>query len=311
MQSNRLFEIIYILLDKKKVTASELAEHFEVSRRTICRDIDMLSSAGIPVYADKGRYGGISLLDNYVLDKSLISDSEQQEILASLKILEELKSPNAQESLRKLANLFQKSSDDWISVDFSHWGSHSEEMDTFAIIKSCILQQLIIEFDYYNSYGQCRFHQIEPYKLWFKEKSWYLKGYSLKHEDFRIYKMTRIKHLKAASQSFSKRELSSEPGNIEMKIPFETVNLKLRFSREAAYRVYDEFDMEQIQADDKGNLVVTAEYPLNDWVYGYILSFGKDVEVLEPDHVKRHILGIIKEIAGKYMDAFSDECERL
>lgn len=306
MQSNRLFEIIYILLDKKKVTASELAEHFEVSRRTICRDIELLSSAGIPIYADMSRYGGISLLDNFILDKSLISDSEQHEILASLKILEELKYPNAKESLSRLANLFQKTNDDWISVDFSHWGSHADEIDTFSIIKGCILQQVIIEFDYYNSFGQCSFQKIEPCKLWFKEKSWYLKGYSLKHEDFRIYKMVRIKNLKAGSQSFSKRDLSSEPAHIEMKHPFEPVKLKLLFASEAAYRVYDEFDMDQIQADGNGNLIVTAEYPLNDWIYGYILSFGKDVEVLEPDHVKRHILGIIKEIAGKYKNAFSD-----
>lgn len=306
MQSNRLFEIIYILLDKKKVTASELAEHFEVSRRTICRDIDMLSSAGIPIYADMGRYGGISLLDSFVLDKALISDTEQQEILASLKILEELKYPSAKESLSKLANLFQKANDDWISVDFTHWGNHSDEIDTFAIIKHCILQHVIVEFDYLNSFGQCNFTQIEPYKLWFKEKSWYLKGYSLKHEDFRIYKITRIKNIKTTSQTFLKRELTSEPTNIEMKNPFELVHLKLQFPGEAAYRVYDEFDLNQIQTDEKGNFIVSAEYPLNDWVYGYILSFGKDVVVLEPDHVKKHILKLIKEIAVKYLDAYSD-----
>lgn len=305
MQRNRLFEIIYILLNKKKVTATELAEYFEVSRRTICRDIEMLSFAGIPIYADKGRYGGISLLDNFVLDKSLITDSEQQEILASLKILEELKYPNAKESLGRLANLFQKTNDDWISVDFSHWGSHTDEIDTFSIIKSSILQQIIIEFDYFNSFGQSSCNRIEPYKLWFKEKSWYLKGYSLKHEDFRIYKMTRIKNLKAASQSFAKRELPSESAGIEMKSPFELVNLKLQFSSEIAYRVYDEFDLEQIKEDEKGNLIVTAEYPLNDWVYGYILSFGKEVVVLEPDHVKKHILEIVNEITGNYIALFA------
>lgn len=117
--------------------------------------------------------------------------------------------------------------------------------------------------------------------------------------------MTRIKNLKAASQSFAKRELPSESAGIEMRSPFELVNLKLQFSSEIAYRVYDEFDLEQIKEDEKGNLIVTAEYPLNDWVYGYILSFGKEVVVLEPDHVKKHILEIVNEITGNYIALFA------
>ena len=123
MQINRLFEIIYILLNKKLITATELAEHFEVSVRTIYRDIDTLSSAGIPIYAVQGKGGGISLLDDYILDKSLLSEKEQHEILYALHSLSGAKAPESDDVLERLNHLVNKNKTSWIEVDFSPWGS--------------------------------------------------------------------------------------------------------------------------------------------------------------------------------------------
>jgi Predicted transcriptional regulator len=123
MQVNRLFEIVYILLEKKKVTANELAEHFEVSKRTILRDIDALTIAGIPIYTSKGKGGGISILDNFVLNKTTISDEEQSEILMSLQSLAATKYLDDSKILSKLETLFQKTDTNWIEVDFSRWNS--------------------------------------------------------------------------------------------------------------------------------------------------------------------------------------------
>src|SRR5690554_6769585 len=120
MQINRLFEIVYILLHKKTVRAGELAEHFEVSIRTIYRDIDALCAAGVPIYTSKGRGGGISLVDRYVLNKSIFSEGEQNEILMSLQSLNVMKVPDIQPVLNKLSGIFNKQSMNWIDVDFSN-----------------------------------------------------------------------------------------------------------------------------------------------------------------------------------------------
>ena len=119
MQESRLFRILYYLLDKGHATAPELAEKFEVSVRTIYRDVDAISSAGIPIYVTTGRNGGIRFLDDYVLDKSFFSDSEKLEILSSLQSLSAVQYPEVETVLKKLGAIFQIGLTDWIDVDYS------------------------------------------------------------------------------------------------------------------------------------------------------------------------------------------------
>lgn len=144
MKINRLFEIIYILLDKKSITANELSEYFEVSQRTIYRDIDTLSTAGIPIYTNKGKGGGISLIDGFVLDKSILTEQEQKEILMSLQSLHMLEFPNIEPVLNKLSTMFKKQAMNWIDVDFSHWGSDDGEGQKFNLVKTAIIDRNIL-----------------------------------------------------------------------------------------------------------------------------------------------------------------------
>ena len=125
MQMNRLFKIVYYLLENGKSTAPELAEKFEVSIRTIYRDLDTISAAGIPVYAAQGKGGGISLLDDYILEKSLFSKEEKEQILMALQGISSTKGTSADELLSKLSALFQIKNTDWIEVDFSEWVKNS------------------------------------------------------------------------------------------------------------------------------------------------------------------------------------------
>ena len=162
MQINRMFEIIYILMDKKQVTANALATHFGVSRQTICRDIDTLSVAGIPICTQKGKGGGISLLPDFVLNKSLLSEQEQREILSALQGLSNVKTAETEHVLQKLSTIFNKPTANWLEVDYSGW---SHENDFFNDFKRAILEHRIAEFDYYNSYGDKTFRRIEPMQL--------------------------------------------------------------------------------------------------------------------------------------------------
>jgi len=147
MQIQRLLEMVYILLEKKMVTAKELAEHFEVSQRTIYRDVEILSASGIPIYTNKGKGGGICLIDHFVMNKSILTEEEQINILASLQGMKSLHVPDIEPVLKRLATIFDKHDSNWIDVDFSHWGSHTEDTDKFNLLKTAILNKNRVEFD--------------------------------------------------------------------------------------------------------------------------------------------------------------------
>ena len=121
MKENRYFQMIYLLLDKGQMTAPELADYFEVSIRTIYRDIDILSSAGIPIYATQGKGGGIAIQDSYVLKKSLLSEQEQKQILMALQGIRVLEDEQINMLLSKLSGVFQRQQGNWLEIDFSTW----------------------------------------------------------------------------------------------------------------------------------------------------------------------------------------------
>ena len=207
--NNRLFEIVYILMRKRKVTAKELADKFEVSTRTIYRDIETLSRANIPIYASKGKEGGIGLLDEYVLNKAILSEEEQNQILFALQGMEKVSGQEEKHILEKLSTLFNKQVNDWIKIDFSNWEEYSMKEERFDRIKSAILNKNKIEFTYYNSNGEESRRMVEPLQIWFKDKSWYLISYCRLKEDYRIFKMARIKEIKILEEHFE-RELPKE-----------------------------------------------------------------------------------------------------
>lgn len=293
--NNRLFEILYILLQKKKVTAKELAERFEVSTRTIYRDIETLSNANIPIYMSKGKDGGISILEEYVLNKSILSEEEQKQILIALQSLETMNNHNEKDVLEKMSIIFNKKVTDWIKIDFSNWSPSKE--NTFQIIKSAILNKQLIEFTYYNSTGEKNLRIVEPLQIWFKDKSWYLVSYCRLKENYRFFKLTRMKEVKQLKEHFQ-RELPKQ--NEEEKY-LKNIFLELEISKEMAFRVYDEFDNDEITKKDDGNFIVKVEFPENEWVYSFILSFGEYIKVISPEYAKNVIKQKLQKSLKNYL----------
>ena len=284
--NNRLFEIVYILMQKKKITAKELADRFEVSTRTIYRDIEILSMVNIPIYSIKGKDGGIGLLDGYVLNKTILSEEEQNQILFALQGMKKVRGQDEKDILEKLSILFNKKVNDWIRVDFSNWSKDNLQEERFEIIKYAILNKQIIEFVYYNSNGEESKRVAEPLQIWFKDKSWYLISYCRNKYDYRIFKLSRIKEIKILEEHFD-RELPKDKE--DKKVSFKSIDLELEISSSMAYRVYDEFENEDIIKNERGNFIIKVKYPENEWVYGYILSFGEYAKVLSPDRAKEII----------------------
>ena len=294
--NNRLFEIVYILLQKKKTTAKELADRFEISTRTINRDIETLSTANIPIYASKGKDGGIGLLDEYVLNKTILSEEEQNQILFALQGMKKVKGQDEKDILERLSILFNKKINDWIKIDFSNWGNVQEER--FDIIKSAILNKQLVQFIYYNSNREESKRIVEPLQIWFKDKSWYLVSYCKLKQDYRIFKIARIKDIKILQEHFE-RELPKEEKN--EKHNFKIIELVLEINKAMTYRVYDEFESKEITKKEDGNFIVKVKYPENEWIYGYILSFGEYAKVLNPGYAKNRIKDKLQRTLKNYL----------
>ncbi|ANU77588.1 MULTISPECIES: helix-turn-helix transcriptional regulator [Bacillota] len=297
MQMNRLFQIVYYLLENGKSSAPELAKKFEVSTRTIYRDLDTISAAGIPIYATQGKGGGISLLENYVLDKSIFSEKEQEQILIALQGIASTEGENADELLSKLSALFQIKWTDWIEVDFSDWNKNKADQ-IFAEVKKAIFDRRIITFSYFGSDGQYLSRSVKPIKLVFKGKDWYLYGFCLLRSDYRFFKLTRIQDLVTSAETFI-MDMSDLPKE-KMKMPhYNSVSVTLKFSPQVAFRVHDEFS-DAITTDEENNLYVTANLPDHEVIYHYLLTFGEHVEVLSPAHIRDGIKEKVCSILKKY-----------
>ncbi|MDR1687169.1 MAG: YafY family transcriptional regulator [Clostridiales bacterium] len=304
MQTQRLLEITFYLLNRKSATADELAKRFGVSRRTIYRDIDILSISGIPVFTSKGTGGGIKIMDEFIFNKALISEEEQKEILSSVYSLSALGPDDGGRTLSKLEELFKKRAPDWIEVDLSHWSADGS--NSFANIKTAIFESRIIEFEYYNTGGEKSWRRVEPVKLIFKGHSWYLSAFCLVKNDYRFFKLTRTRNLRLTDEFFTRRNdlsgITQIPAeNILPENKFPEIVVILKIAPEMAYRVYDEFDDRQIQKNEDGSFTVTFDgWWEDERLYNRIFSFGEYAAVLQPEHVVQAMKEKIRKISSLY-----------
>lgn len=299
MQEGRLFRIVYYLLDKGKSTAPELAEKFEVSIRTIYRDIDIISSAGIPIYAIQGKGGGITILDHFVLDKSLLTSQEKDHILMALQGIAATDHSESEELLTKLGGLFQSKNTGWIEVDFSNWIKNNPRQDIFNSIKNAIFSRSVIAFYYFGSNRESTKRQVEPLRLVFKSKDWYLYAFCLLRNDFRFFKLTRIRNLEILPEHYS-RELPPSFSAHQFTEIECTIPVTLKFDKKIAFRVYDEFADEVVE-DELGNLYVKTNLPDTDALYSYLFSFADAVEIVEPDSIRETVKEKLAAMQQKYI----------
>ncbi len=298
MQESRLFKIVYHLLDKGQATAPELAEKFEVSVRTIYRDIDALSGAGVPIYAEAGRNGGIHLMNDFVLDKTVLSEEEKQEILTALQSINSMNNIGSNQTLQKLSAIFNMSSENWLEVDFSRWGNNGTDNEKFELLKSAVIHQKCVKITYANSYGTISERIIKPLKMSYKSMSWYLKAYCTEKQDYRIFKLTRIIDLEMLTDSFCKSYFPELDEDETLGQAYNTI--VLRFPKNISYRVYDEFDKTKVSKKENGDLIVSVEMPEDEWLIGYLLSFGTQVDIIEPAYLKDIVAEQAKKIYEKY-----------
>lgn len=299
MSVSRLFETVYYLVEHKQTTAKELAEHFEVSIRTIYRDLDRLLAAGFPITTFQGSNGGISIDEKFIVEKTFFDSQEQVQILTAIQTIENLQGDNQNSLITKLAALFNTSQRNWIEVDFSTWLQDNKLNDKFNLLKKAIFNNQVVEFKYIDSYGKKSKRHVLPNKLFFKSNTWYIQGYCLDKEDYRVFRLSRINDLILTNEKID------DCSNIPPKIinyydNSSMIKVKLKFDKSLGSVVYDEFSNATITIDNLNNYIVEAIVPDNFWLLSFILSFGSQIEIIEPVEIKEKLLKEVELIIKKY-----------
>ena len=294
MQTEHLFELTHIILEKKQVTASQMAEHFGVSARTIYRWLDALNLAGVPVVATKGKGGGIQLSPEFTLDKAVLTENEKQEILSSVLALQVL-SGGTNSAVSKLKAI-TKANADWIKVDFAPWNPEQNKIkDTFSILKTAILNRKEISIEYYSAEGKIIKRKVEPWKIVFKGQAWYLYGFCKNKKAPRYFKLSRIQNLKLLKTEITKEESDypeneqQENSNYKGDKISSFIQLKVMIKNSEIHRILDEYKVDSIEDFDEEYKTLTLTVPDMYWIKSWILSFGSSIKILEPENLRKEI----------------------
>jgi predicted DNA-binding transcriptional regulator YafY len=315
MKLDRLLSILVLLMRKDRVRARELAEMFDVSVRTILRDIETINLAGIPIVTYQGANGGIGIAEGYRIDKNILTTDDMASIITSLRGISGALPGNTHEILlakmKSVMSPYQRDLVDAkanrIVVDPSPWGSEKPEVkelmhEMVETIKKAIDNSNIVEFSYSDTNGNKTKRKAEPYSLILKGRNWYLNGWCLTREDFRLFKLSRVKNLTVSAERFTPREMplsNDRDLSEEWQKSGKTVTLELVFDKEVETAA-EEWLAGDCRRNEAGKLVATVTLPETGWLYGSILSFGPYVEVLDPPHIRTIVANAARDIYGKY-----------
>lgn len=303
MKIERLIGILSILLQEEKVTAPELAKRFEVSRRTINRDIEDLCMAGIPICTAQGAGGGIRIMDGYRMDRTLLTSKDLQMILAGLRSLDSVSGSHYYEQLMekiKAGSSDLVSGKNSILIDLSSWYKESLT-PKIEMIQAAIEERRYLFFRYYAPNGESS-RKVEPYYLIFKWSSWYLWGWCSARETVRLFKLNRMDEIRLSSDSFIPREIPAPDLSNEKIFP-ERMNIKAVFQPEMKWHLIEEFGAHCFEIQPDGTLLFQREYTDRDSLISWMLTLGDQVEVLEPESVRRELLQIAKNVIKMYEKA--------
>ena len=300
MKIDRLIGILSILLQRETVTAPELAEQFEVSRRTINRDIEDLCRAGLPLVPRQGDHGGMSSLENSRLERTLLTNGEMRDILAGLRSLDSVNGTNRygqlMEKLSAGASDFM-TGDQSVLIDLSAWYKDSL-VPKIERIREGIDRARRCEFLYFSPRGESR-RRIEPYYLIFRWSSWYVWGWCEEKEDFRLFKLNRMDGLRLSPDGFERRNVPF-PDLGEEKIFPGGIRVKALFDPSCKWRLVEDFGAGCFEVQEDGRLLFHADYTNREELLIWLLTFRDKVELLEPENVREELKGTLRKVLEIY-----------
>ncbi len=321
MKLDRLLAITMILIQRRRIPAKELADMFEVSVRTIYRDIEAINQAGIPIVSYQGANGGIGIMENYRLNQHILTQEELASVTMALKsVASTYRDARAEVVLGKIRGIVEstqseafKMMSEQIYIDYSPWGGDAPQKEKITRIKHAIQTSSLLSFTYHNVSGTISERIVEPHTLVLKGRQWYLYAYCTNKCEFRLFRLSRLKEPVLLEDAFQRRPINLEelPWDNEWRKPGQTVQLVLRFVPQIRSIVEEMFGVDHIRIDAQGYCWVSEAYPLDDWLYGFVLSFGPRVEVVEPLFFRENIQKLAHEIGSVYSGSSSPTCSSI
>lgn len=295
---DRMIGILTILLQEKRATAAQLAGRLETSLRTVYRDIDRLCQAGIPIYSDRGWGGGISIMDGYTLDWTLLTDADRGAILAGLRSLDSVSGTSYYRLLmEKLPQARETSADDCVVIDLSSWYGPTIT-PRLAALKDACTQHKLIRFTYCAPGGES-VRTAEPNQLVFRWSSWYLHAWCRERKDWRLFKLTRMLAPQVLEETFTPRAAPDPITPLEDVYP-PALQATIQLAPEARWRLIDEYGLESFTLQDDGALLFKRGFPDKEELFRWTLSFQDQAELIEPKKLRRELAKRLKKIYEKY-----------
>lgn len=302
MKIDRLIGILAVLLQKDRVTAPYLAEKFEVSRRTINRDVEDLCKAGIPLVTAQGANGGISIMDGYKIDRTLLTSADMQAILTGLRSLDSVSGTNRYAQL--MEKLSAGASDlmpgsQHMLIDLSAW-SKSALVPKVEQICGAIECGRLLSFRYFAPKGES-LRSIEPYYLIFRWASWYVWGYCRGREDYRLFKLGRMTELQMG-EAFEKRQAPLPDLTNERIFPHVHL-VKALIEPEYRWRLVEEYGPDSYTVQKDGRLLFSSGFTDEESVLSWILSFRGGARLLEPESFRKKLGELGRKLQKQYGDS--------
>ncbi|MCX8639996.1 YafY family transcriptional regulator [Gilliamella sp. B3172] len=311
MKINRIITIIMVLLQREKITGKELAEKLNVSLRTIYRDIQVIEGAGIPIITYQGSAGGISILKNYKISKGLFT---KEDVIVLLKGLNLLSSPVLKESenlrtLEKIKSFLSEQELDEVGnnlnqliVDLSPWFSKHNIDNKISIIRLALKEQMLLSFDYLSVRNKQASRLIEPYKLIFKEKEWYLQAFCLTKNDFRVFKLSKMSNIRKTNTKFIKQTTPEAFSLFQADMKKKIFKIKLLIDESLLERILDFCDEKDIKKLNGQQYLVDFNFIDDDYSYGILLGLGHKCICLEPEHIRQKLIERAETLVKSYKE---------
>ena len=308
MKVDRLVSIIMILLEKKRIGAQELADRFEVSPRTIYRDIDAINMAGIPVRSTSGVGGGFEIMPEYKMDKRIFSTAELSALLMGLTNLSGI--VRGEELLSALAKVrsfipADKAKDidlkaNQICIDLRPWMGNRNIQSNLETIQTALQENRLLSFAYVDGHGNQTERIVEPYQLVLKGSHWYFQGYCRCRQDYRLFRLSRISNLQMKAETFAPREYQKPILDYSEALEAMQTRIRLRIHKSILDRVLDFCAFENFTPDGEDHYLVEYPFIENDYYYDMLLSFGQACECLAPTHIREELKRRAQAIAAMY-----------
>lgn len=308
MKIDRLVSIIMILLDKQRIGAQALAQMFEVSPRTIYRDIEAINMAGIPVYSVPGVGGGFEIMQKYKVEKSVFSTADLCALLTGLSSVSSMiRGEELVHALAKVKSFIpaDKAKDielkaNQICIDLKPWMGNRNIQPYLKLAQTALQQSKLLWFEYADRYGNKTARTVEPYQLVLKSMHWYLQGYCYERSDYRLFKLARMSNLQMQEGTFVPRDYQKPILDFEEMVETMQSKIKIRIHQSAMDQVLDFCDLGCFSPDGKEHYIVSFPFIENDYYYNILLGFGDKCECLEPLHIRTEIRRRIHDLAALY-----------